>query len=141
MIRGKSPLGMLLLALAGGASALGCGKFREVSLCRGIAHDTNQAMDEIEALAKAKPVNELRIAKRYGDLAAMLAPRAVGEQPLAVALRDYVSVLRATDVAIRSHDAVQKSQPTRVGEPRRELERLVKREHAAATRVEVECHN
>lgn len=139
MTRQKLLLGPLLLAL--GLSASGCGKFREVSLCRGIARDVNGALDEIEALSKAKPVDELRIAKRYGQLASTLTPRAAGEQPLAVAVREYVTVLQATETAVKSHDAAQKSQAGRITEPRRELERLVKRERAAATRIEAECHN
>jgi hypothetical protein len=139
MTRRNSRLGPLLVAL--GLSLSGCGKFREVHLCRGLARDINGALDEIEALSKAKPIDELRIAKRYGQLATTLAPRARGEQPLAVAVRDYISVLQATETAVKAHDAMQKSQPGRIGEPRRELERLVKRERAAATRIEVECHN
>jgi hypothetical protein len=128
----------LLLAL--GLSGLGCGKVRDVRLCRGVARDINLAMDQIEALSKAKPLNELRIADRYAELAKTLTPRSVGDQPLAVALRDYVVVLRATETAVRTHDTLQKTQSSRIGEPRRELERLVKRERAASTRIEVACH-
>ncbi|HYQ17540.1 MAG TPA: hypothetical protein VEQ58_17325 [Polyangiaceae bacterium] len=137
----KWPRGSLLLALLAGASTLGCGKLREVSLCRGIASDVNQALDDIELMSKAKPLDELRIARRYAALATTLTPRSVGEKPLAVAVRDYITVLHATEAAVRNHDNVQKTQPTRIGEPRRELERLVKRDHAAAARIDVECHN
>jgi len=134
----KAPLGPLLLAL--GLAGSGCGKFREISLCRGLARDINGALDEIEALSKAKPVDELRIAKRYGQLATTLAPRAQGEQPLAMAVREYIAVLHATEIAVKNHEATSKGQAARI-EPRRELERLVKRERAAATRIEAECHN
>jgi hypothetical protein len=129
----------LALALALGTS--GCGKVREVSLCHGVARDINDAVDEIEALSKANPVNELRIADRYGRLAKALEPRSQGEQPLAVAVRDHIAVLRATENAVRSHDTLQKTQPARVTEPRRELERLVKRERSTSARIEVACHH
>jgi hypothetical protein len=133
------PLTLLLLALC--LSATGCGKLREVRLCRGLARDVNAALDEIETLSKAHPLDELRIAKRYAQLATTLAPRAVGDRPLAVALRDYITVLQSTDVALKNHDAAMKSQPARAVEGRRELERLVRRERSAATRIDVECHN
>jgi hypothetical protein len=139
MMRRKLPLGLLLLAL--GAPTSGCGKFREISLCRGLARDINAALDEIEALSKAKPIDEPRIAKRYAQLAKTLAPRAAGEQPLAVAVREYIAVLQATETAVKNHDAALKSQTGRSADSRRELERLVKRERAAATRIEAECHN
>lgn len=129
-----------LTFLAFALSACGCGKFREVSLCRGVVRDINAAMDEIEALSRAKPVNELRIADRYGQLAKTLEPRSLGEQPLALALRDHIAVLRATEAAVRGHDTLQKTQPARAGESRRELERLVKRDRSTAARIDVACH-
>jgi hypothetical protein len=131
----------LLLALALGASTIGCGKFREVSACRSIAREVNTAMDEIEPLSKQRPLDEPRIAKRYAALAQALKPRTLGESPLASAVREYVSVLQATDVALRNHTQALKTQYGKLNDPRRELERLVKREHAAATRIEVECEH
>jgi hypothetical protein len=134
-----APCQSLLVALALGVCATGCGKFRQVSACRSIARDVNSAVDEIEALSKAKPLDEPRIAKRYATLAQTLQPRSLGEKPLALAVRDYVSVLQATDVTLRNHATALKTQYGKVSEPRRELDRLVKREHAAAARLEVEC--
>jgi LmbE family N-acetylglucosaminyl deacetylase len=134
-----APWQSLLVVLALGVSATGCGKFREVSACRSLARDVNRAVDEIEALSKAKPLDEPRIAKRYATLAQTLQPRSLGEKPLAQAVRDYVSVLQATDTTLRTHATALKTQYGRVSEPRRELERLVKREHAATARIEVEC--
>lgn len=131
----------LLVVLALAALATGCGKFREVSACRSIAREVNAAMDEIEPLSKARPMDEPRIAKRYAALAKALEPRTRGESPLAVAVRDYVAVLQGTDVALRSHVQALKTQYGKVNDPRRELERLVKREHAAAARIEVECEH
>ena len=131
----------LLLALALGASTIGCGKFREVSACRSIAREVNTAMDEIEPLSKQRPLDEPRIAKRYAALAQALKPRTLGESPLASAVREYVSVLQATEVALRNHAQALKTQYGKLNDPRRELERLVKREHAAATRIEVECEH
>lgn len=130
---------VVLVALA--ALATGCGKFREVSACRSIAREVNAAMDEIEPLSKARPMDDVRIAQRYAALAKALEPRTRGESPLAVAMRDYVAVLQGTDVALRSHAQALKSQYGRVNDPRRELERLVKREHAAAARIDVECEH
>jgi len=129
----------LLGALALAALATGCGKFREVSACRSIAREVNAALDEIEPLSKARPMDEPRIAKRYAALAKALEPRAQGESPLAGAVREYVAVLQGTDVALRNHAQALKTQYGKVNDPRRELDRLVKREHAAAARIEVEC--
>jgi hypothetical protein len=129
----------LLVALALAALATGCGKFREVSACRSIAREVNAALDEIEPLSKVRPMDEPRIAKRYAALATALEPRAQGESPLAVAVREYVAVLQGTDLALRNHAQALKTQYGKVNDPRRELDRLVKREHAAAARIEVEC--
>lgn len=129
----------LLVALALAALATGCGKFREVSACRSIAREVNTAMDEIEPLSKVRPMDEPRIAERYAALAKALEPRALGESALAVAVREYVAVLQGTDVALRNHAQALKTQYGKVNDPRRELDRLVKREHAAVARIEVEC--
>jgi hypothetical protein len=131
----------LLLAFVLGAAATGCGKFREVSACRSIAREVNTAMDEIEPLSKQRPMDEARIAKRYAALARALQPRTLGQSSLASAVREYVAILQATDVALRNHDQALKIQYGKLNDPRRELERLVKREHAAATRIEVECEH
>ena len=136
----REPL-TLLLALALGLGNAGCGKFREISACRGVEREVNTAVDEIEALARAKPIDEVRIAKRYAALAQALQPRSVGEKPLALAVRDYIVILRATETTLKNHIEASKLQYGRPNEPRRELERLVKREHAAAARLDVECHN
>ncbi len=134
----SGPLRLLLVLALGSA---GCGKFREISACRGVEREVNTAVTEIEALAKAKPIDELKIAKRYATLAQALQPRSVGEKPLALAVRDYIVVLRATETTLKSHVEVSKTPYGRPSEPRHELERLVKREHAAAARLEAECHN
>ena len=129
----------LLVALALGAT--GCGKFREISACRGVEREVNTAVGEIETLAKAKPLDELRVAKRYATLAKALEPRSLGEKPLALAVRDYIVILRATETTLQNHVQVAKTPYGRPTEQRRELERLVKREHAAAARLDAECHN
>lgn len=136
-------LGARLLLLALGLGCGGCGKFREISACRGVASDVNAALDEIEAISKkAGADREARLAKRYGDLAKQLEPRAQGKAPLAVAVREYVTVLRATEAALRKHSEGSKPpSSSRDNEARRELERLIKREKAAVTRIDVECHS
>jgi hypothetical protein len=138
---GPEPLRLpvLALAIALATSSLGCGKLREISACRAIAREVNGAVTEVEGLSKAKPVDEPRIAKRYAALAKALEPRASGQAPLAVALREYVSVVQATDAAVRSHAQALQTQYGKVSEPRRELERLIKRERAAIARIQVEC--
>jgi len=136
-----APWHSLLLGLTLGLATTGCGKFREISACRAIAREVNTAMDEIEALSRAKPMDEPRMAKRYATLAKALQPRALGESSLAQAVRDYIVVLQATDGALRNHAAALQTQYGKVGEPRRELDRLVKRERAAATRIDVECEH
>lgn len=136
---GPKLLPSLLMVLA--LSATGCGKFREISACRSVARDVNSALDEIETLSHAKPVDEPRIAKRYATLAKTLEPRSLGETALAQAVRDYIAILQATDAAVRNHAAALKTQYGKVTEPRRELERLIKREHAAVVRIDVECQH
>ncbi|MBC8077391.1 MAG: hypothetical protein H7Y32_15055 [Chloroflexales bacterium] len=136
---GPKLLPRLLIALA--LSATGCGKFREISACRSVARDVNGALDEIETLSHAKPIDEARIAKRYATLAQTLQPRSLGETPLARVVRDYIAILQATDVALRNHAQAVKTQYGKVAEPRRELERLLKRERAAVVRIDVECQH
>jgi hypothetical protein len=130
---------LVLLALA--SSATGCGKFREISACRSVARDVNGALDEIEKLSHQKPIDEPRIAKRYATLAQTLQPRSQGATPLAQAVRDYIAILQATDLTLRNHAQALKTQYGKVVEPRRELERLIKREHAAVVRIDVECQH
>lgn len=136
---GSKPWPLPLLALSLALGNVGCGKVREISACRAIAREVNAAVTEIEGISKVKPVDEPRIAKRYAALAKALEPHATGQTALANALRDYVNVVQATDVALRNHAQALQTQYGKVGEPRRELERLVKREHAATARIQVEC--
>lgn len=130
------PLALSLLALG-----TGCSKVREISTCRSIVREVNAALDDVETLSKQKPANEARIAKRYGDLAKALVPYAQGEAPLAVAVRDYVSLLQSVEASVKAHETASKAQAGRVAETRRDLERLVKRERGATSRIEAECHN
>lgn len=126
----------LLAALLG---LTGCGKLRQISACRAVEREVNGAVSEIEVLARAKPIDEARIAKRYGELGRALEPRSVGVTPLAGAVRDYVAVVRATETTLKARVEAAKLPYAKVSESTRELERLVKREHAAASRIDVEC--
>jgi hypothetical protein len=137
----RSPLIALVALAALALGSQGCGKFREISACRRVAREVNTAITEIEALSKAKPVDEARIAKRYAALAQALKPRVEDKTPLAEAVRDYVTILQATDTALRNHALATTTQYGKVDQPRRELERLVKREHAAIVRIDVECQH
>lgn len=130
---------MLVICLALGAT--GCGKIAEIRACRGLSQDVNTTLDQIEALSKSKaPDRELRMAKHYGDLSKRLISRATGGTPLVGAVREYATVLAATDGALRAHaEATKANNTTRMVETRRELERLVKRERAAIARISVEC--
>lgn len=129
----------LLVALLPGLA--GCGRLREISACRGLTREVNGALDEIETLSKKTPVDEAAIARRYAALARALEPKAQGDKPLALAVRDYQTVLRATDAALRLHSDGTRAVGLRNAEARRELERLTKRERAAVTRIDVECHH
>jgi hypothetical protein len=132
----------LALVAALGVSSTGCGKVREISDCRGLAQEVNLALDEIEALAKKpSPDREAQLAKRYGELAKRLEPRSQGTTPLALTLREYVAVLRATETALKNHVEGAKAPGTRPTDIKRELDRLGKREKAAVTRIDVECHS
>ncbi len=74
-------------------------------------------------------------------MAAALQPRTVGDKTLALAVRDYTVVLRGTETALKNHADAVKIQYGRGLEVRRELERLIKREHSAVVRIDAECHN
>jgi hypothetical protein len=128
------PVAIIALCLSG------CARVREIRACRAIVREVNGALDEVEKLASAKPLDEPRIARRYGALAKSLAPHAEGPSPLAAAVRDYVAVLQSTEAAVVAHTAATGGQG-KSGEPRRELERVAKRERAAASRIETECRN
>lgn len=135
--RASAPLGGLALALV--LALPGCGKFREISACRGVAREVNAALDEIEPLSKAKLVDELRIAERYTALAQALGPRATGATPLAEAVRDYIAIVQDTCAALRALGDASKAPDGKTHEARRDLDRLVKRERIAASRIEGEC--
>jgi len=138
MFLGRAAAGLVLLPIL--LTQSGCGKLREVSACRSLTREVNGALDEIEIMSKAKPFDEVRIANRYGALAKALEPRAVGESPLAQAVRDYIAVLKGTEKSLKDHDQANKTPYGRIQDPRRELERVVKRERAAVIRIDVECH-
>jgi hypothetical protein len=128
----------LCLALAA-SLCCGCGKVRQISACRAVAREVNGAVDEISALSKKSPVDEARIARRYGALAHALEPRSTGVTTLAAAIKDYVAIVRGTEAALKIRAEAAKLPYARVGESTRELDRLVKREHAAVARIEAEC--
>lgn len=135
MPRQKTLLALALVAL----STTGCSRVREISACRAIVREVNGALDDVEKLAALKPLDEAQIARRYGALAKALGPYTQGESGLAAALRDYVAVVQSTQAAVEAHAAAVATQG-RVAEARRELERLTKRERAAASRLDIECH-
>lgn len=137
MSRSRVPLSLLTALLASHAS--GCGKVRQISGCRAVAREVNGAVAEIEKLAQAKPLDEARIARRYGQLASALEPRSTGVTPLASAVKDYVVVIKATETALKARVEMAKLPYAKVGESTRELDRLVKREHAAVARIDAEC--
>ena len=123
--------------------ATGCGKFREISTCRAVVNEVNPMLTQIEALSKKPgPEPHAQMAKHYAELARRLKPHGVGSGTLAVAIRDYATVFEATAAALRNLAEANRTGSTgRVNEPRRELDRLVKRERATVARLEVECHS
>ena len=136
-----SPL-LSVAVLLTAVSTLGCGKFREISACRALARDVNPALARIEALSKKPGVDaQAAVAKEYAELAKRLKARATGSGTLPAAVREYASVLEATSTTLRTHTEATRTGATGRVEPRRELERLVKRERAAVTRIDVECHS
>lgn len=132
------PSGGLALALA--LALTGCGKFREVSACRRVAREINTAIDDIEPLSRAKPVDVRRIAQRYAVLAKALAPNAVGATALSAAVRDYLAVIQGTEAALRAPPPPGQDAATSP-EPRHELDRLVRRERTVVSRIEAECQH
>ncbi len=133
-------LSWLLLSLIG---LSGCIKLRDTKACRAAVHTINPALDEIEALSKAPGVeNQQRIARRYAELAARLKPLIPARGGVSAALGEYATILSATDTAIRAHaSAIKEGKTGAATEARRELERLVRREKSAATRIDAECRS
>jgi len=135
-----------LLALSG---LSGCSRFREISTCRSLARETNPTLDQIDALAskpagdqQARADQQARMAGLYAELAKRLKPHAAGPSTLAAAIKDYAGILEATSKALKNQaDATRSGTFGRTTELRRELERLVKRERSAVTRLETECHS
>lgn len=139
---------MTRLAFALGALLLlassGCDRVREISACRALSREVNPLLDEVESLSKQPAGGDQRaMAARYGELSKMVKARSQGaHEGLAAALREYASVLESTDAALRAHEeATRLNQAPRALEKRRELERLVKRERIALSRIEAECHS
>jgi hypothetical protein len=120
----------------------GCGRLGEISACRALAREVNPTLDQIEALSKQPGADaEERMAQQYLALSKRVAPHAAGNSTLAAAVKDYAAVLESTGKALRSHaDSVRAGAGPRTNEPRRELDRLVKRERTATARIEAECH-
>lgn len=131
----------VLLALSLSICATGCGKIREIRACRELTREVNPVLDKIEALSSSKAADkELQMAREYHALAKRLAPRTLGASTLAGAVRDYTAILSAADTALRAQaEALKSNNLPRVTETRRELERLVKRERTAVTRLTTEC--
>lgn len=99
-------------------------------------------LEQIEALSK-KPGAEpqAQMAKHYADLGKRLQAHGVGTGTLPIAIREYATVLQATSTALHNlSEATRTGATGRVNEPRRELDRLVKRERAAVARIEAACH-
>jgi hypothetical protein len=137
----RSVARVLLLCLPVLLGTSGCGKVREIKACRGLSSEVNPVLDQVEQLSHSKaPDRELQMAKQYLALSKRLTPRGLGETALAAAVRDYTALLVSTDGALRAHaEAIQSGNISRVSETRRELERLVKRERAAVSRITLEC--
>jgi hypothetical protein len=145
-----SPRSLLALtALVAASSLTGCGRIREISTCRTLARETNPTLDQIDALAKkpaadprARADQQARMAKLYAELAKRIKPHATGSGPLAAAINDYAGVLEATGTALKNQsEATLSGTLGRTTEVTRELDRLVKRERIAVTRLETECHS
>jgi hypothetical protein len=134
----RALLGLSVLLLA----STGCSRFREIGACRALAREVNPLLEQIEALSK-KPGAEpqAQMAKHYAELGKRLKPRGAGKGALATAIREYATVFEATSTALRNlSETTRTGTSGRVNEPRRELERLVKRERAVVARIEAECH-
>lgn len=132
---------LLGLSLLLGCS--GCSRFREIAACRALAREVNPTLAQIEVLSqKAGAEAQAEMAKRYAELAKRLNAHASGKSTLALAVRDYANVFEATGTALRNmSEATRTGTSGRVNEPRRELERLVKRDRAAVARIDAECQN
>jgi hypothetical protein len=135
---------MRVLLMVSACMLAACGKLRDTSTCRAAVAVVNPAVSEIEVLRNKRAKQDIAalrtIAQRYADLATSLKPLSADSKQLVGALDEYRSVLGATAAAVRSHaDALEQGQGARATETRRELERLVRRERSAVTRLDVEC--
>lgn len=139
MLRARFLRLMLALGMLLGTS--GCARFREISACRALVRDVNPTLAQIEALSK-KPGRETQaqMAKHYAELSKRLKAQAGGKTELAEAVRDYAAIFEATATTLRNLSEAAPAASGRPNEPRRELERLLKRERAAVARIDAECH-
>jgi hypothetical protein len=130
-------LRVLLLALV----AVGCGRLGRISECRELAQTVNERMAELETASKAKetPQKFAQLSKGYGKLADEVAALPVARSAASAQVAEYVTVLRsAANHSRETSEALKAGQRTEA--PRRELDRVARKEKMSAQKLDTYCH-
>lgn len=126
---------VLVLSLAG------CERMGRVRECKRLSALVNSKLDQVEALAKkGKPADYRSAALAYGALSQDLR-RGAGATPTSKALlEEYATVLDSVAPAVSAYAMALESQDAQqLEESRRSLDRLTKRQHGMAARVDAYC--
>lgn len=135
------PLPRATLGLFVTLAAVGCGKLDRVGECRALAKAVNPALDAVESLAKKNSYQGYRDAsKEYTALVARLRTLRLTTAPAKDLAEEYTAALAEVPPRLSAYaEAVRAGDDSRRDESARELERITRRERAAATRIAAHC--
>jgi hypothetical protein len=130
-------LGLCLLA----ACVAGCSRFGRISECRDLAETVNGHMAELETIAQGKDTPETfaKMARGYAKLADEVAALPVAKGAASATVTEYVSQLRSAASSSREVSAALKH-GARTEIPRRELDRLSRKDKLSAQKLDTYCH-
>ncbi|HVJ14010.1 MAG TPA: hypothetical protein VM686_01155 [Polyangiaceae bacterium] len=133
----RSPLVACLLL----ACAASCARFERISECRGLAQTLNGHMDEIEATSKGKETPETfaKLAKSYTRLADEVSALPAAKGAASAQVADHVEILRSAAKSSRDTSEALKA-GARIDAPRKELDRLSRKDKMSAQKLEAYCH-
>lgn len=121
-------------------SALGCSRFERISQCRELAEAVNPRMAEIEALSKGKSTPEAyaKIAQSYAALADEVSALPVAQSAASAQVQEYVQNLRSAASSSREISTALGA-GARTDAPRRDLDKLSRKDKMSAQRLDAYC--
>jgi hypothetical protein len=121
--------------------AAGCGRIERISECRALVEAVNGGMDELEAIAAGKDTPEKfsKLANGYGKLADEVAGLPVASGVASAQVAEYVAQLRAAEKGSRTTSQALQAGMRTEG-PRRELDRLSRKEKLSTQKLDAYCH-